>query len=70
MGKNRARNVYMSIDTSYTETDQHLFKFTVALTKVNNFVLDASHIHVIIYFYYMVIALTHAKVKQLLKDLA
>lgn len=61
--------VRMSTYPSYTETNKHLFKFTAALTKVNNFMLDASHIHIIVYFYCMVITLTHAKVKPLLKDL-
>jgi len=69
MGKNRIRNVYVSINTSYTETNQH-FKFTAALTKVSNFVLDGSHLHAIIYFYCMFIISTYAKVKPLLKDLA
>lgn len=57
----------MSIYTSYTEINQHFFKFLAALTEVNNFMLDASYTHLIIYFYCMIIILTHAKVKPILK---
>lgn len=66
MGKNRVSNIIYTY-TSNTERKQQFFKCTTDLTKANNFMLDSSNIHIIIYFYCMVITLTYAKLNPLLK---
>lgn len=51
MGNNRIRKGYISTYPVYIERNQHLLEFRATLTTVNNFMSEASHIHIISYFH-------------------
>lgn len=51
MGNNKIRKGYIPTYPLSIEINQHLLEFRAALTTVNNFISDASHIRITSYFH-------------------